>query len=310
MYAKVKKLREYKIELTMLAALAVFLGWMFVQAGLAEARLDELISGGSDYVSPPAEQSSAVVPAEEDVEQISIYHVREGDTLWGIAGKLNLDVNRLAAVNNLDMDNAHLLYPGQTLKVPGEIITHRVQAGETLLHIASRYRVPAGAIASHNNLDNPDLLVAGQELVIPGGGGRALMPPAVSRTLPLGQLAWPTAGWISSHYGMRDGRMHQGLDIAADHGAPIRAVRAGYVTFAGPRGTYGLTVIIDHGGGLQTLYAHCASLLVTEGQQVKAGELIARVGSTGRSTGPHLHLEVLLDGIPYDPVLCLQRMYG
>ena len=309
MNLQVKSIREYKIELTMLAALAVFLGWMFVQAGLAEARLDELISGGSDYVSPPTEQQLVVARGTgEDIEQISTYQVREGDTLWGIAGKFSLDVGRLAAVN--DLDNAHLLHPGQTIKVPGEMITHRVQAGETLLHIASRYRVPASAIVRHNSLNNPDLLVAGQELVVPRIGERDLISPTVSRTLPLGQMAWPVVGWISSPYGMRDGRMHHGLDIAADHGAPIRAARAGYVTFAGDRGTYGLTVIVDHGGGLQTLYAHCASLLVAEGQQVKAGELIARVGSTGRSTGPHLHMEVLLDGIPYDPVLCLHRMYG
>ena len=309
MVKNLASIKQYKIEFTGLAVLAVLLGWMFIQAGLAEARLDELISGGSDYGSPPVEQQLAVVDEPAlDESGPSVYQVQAGDTLWSIAGKFGVNTDQLAALNGLA--NADLLQAGQTLEVPGELLTHQVQPGETLLHIASRYRVPAGAIASHNSLSNPDYLAVGQELAIPRVSRRDMSTQVVSRTLPLGQLAWPVSGWISSHFGMRDGRPHQGLDIAADTGAPIRAVRSGYVSFAGPRGTYGLTVIIDHGGGLQTLYAHCNSLLVTQGQQVEAGELIARVGSTGRSTGPHLHLEVLLDSVPYDPLLCLHRMYG
>lgn len=159
-----------------------------------------------------------------------------------------------------------------------------------------------------NELRDPDCLLAGQQIMIPagqGGGDRQ-----VSRGLPLSQLSWPVVGWISSPYGMRDGAMHEGLDIAADQGEPVRAVKDGRVVFAGPRGTYGITVIIDHGDGLRTLYAHNSRVLVSDGQRVSAGQRIALVGSTGRSTGPHLHFEVLLNGIPVDPMLCLERAYA
>ena len=117
----------------------------------------------------------------------------------------------------------------------------------------------------------------------------------------------PVEGVITSQYGRRedpfhhDERMHSGVDIAADHGSPIRSVRDGEVLFAGRRGGYGNVVIVDHGEGLQTLYAHCESLNVRAGQRVKAGSVVGAVGSTGRSTGAHLHFEVRVDGETVDP---------
>ena len=117
----------------------------------------------------------------------------------------------------------------------------------------------------------------------------------------------PVEGPISSEFGMRalgeddDARLHAGLDLAAPPGAPIRAARGGVVTFAGPRGGYGNAVVIEHGAGVETLYGHASKLDVAVGDRVRAGARIARVGSTGRSTGPHLHFEVREHGKPVDP---------
>jgi len=122
----------------------------------------------------------------------------------------------------------------------------------------------------------------------------------------------PVDGRVSSAFGPRKladeehARQHHGLDIAAPTGTPIRAARAGVVAFAGPRGGYGNTIEIDHGDGLSTLYAHASAIDVEEGDRVRAGKPIGAVGSTGRSTGPHLHFEIRRDGEPVDPASVLR----
>lgn len=118
---------------------------------------------------------------------------------------------------------------------------------------------------------------------------------------------WPASGRVSSEYGMRRHpisgqlQLHQGIDIAAPTGTPVHATAAGRVVFAGSRGGYGLTVVIDHGYGLQTLYAHNSRLYVAEGDVVERGDVIAAVGSTGLSTGPHVHYEVHRNGEAVNP---------
>jgi len=117
----------------------------------------------------------------------------------------------------------------------------------------------------------------------------------------------PVFGRISSSFGHRhdpiDGkhRHHDGIDFAAPTGAPIQPVRSGVVTRVGDMGSYGKVVFVDHGEGVETRYAHCSEILVEEGARVRPGMVIARVGSTGRSTGPHLHFESRKDGSPIDP---------
>ncbi len=123
-----------------------------------------------------------------------------------------------------------------------------------------------------------------------------------------GHFIRPVAGRITSGFGgrfhpiLRRYRMHTGVDMGAGHGAPIYAVAGGVVAFSGTMRGYGNVVLIDHGGGISTLYAHCSALLVGDGASVSQGQVIARVGSTGMSTGPHLHFEVRRNGSPVNPV--------
>jgi murein DD-endopeptidase MepM/ murein hydrolase activator NlpD len=130
----------------------------------------------------------------------------------------------------------------------------------------------------------------------PPTGPRPAAPPSRSG------LLWPVNGRVTSGFGMRWGRMHQGIDISASTGTPIRAARAGVVITAGTMGGYGNVVIVSHGGGFSTLYAHQSRLGCREGQEVEPGQVIGYVGSTGHSTGPHLHFETRVDGVARDPM--------
>lgn len=126
--------------------------------------------------------------------------------------------------------------------------------------------------------------------------------------LGTGKYMWPVSGDITSYFGYRihpilkKRKYHSGLDIAASSGTPIAASDTGVVIFSARNGGYGLMVTIDHGAGISTIYAHCSRLLVKKGQKVTKGQTIARVGSTGLSTGPHLHFEVRRDGVPVNPL--------
>jgi len=290
--------KSMAIVLVVLCAGMLFRGLLPAYAGL-----DELIRRDVPYFN-----LSPVGGGEARGNGFASYVVQQGDTMTVIAGKVGVQLSVLATVNKLtDWD---MVEAGRMLVVPGSVLKHRVRPGETLSGIACDYGVSLTGLMLVNNLADENLLITGQEMIVPLVASSTLSAwnPVVS--LPVDELAWPVVGWISSGFGMREDRPHEGLDIAAGEGDPIRAVRSGRVTFAGPRGTYGLTVVIDHGGGLTTLYGHASALLVKEGDWVREEQLIARVGDTGRSTGPHLHLEIRLNNIPYDPLLCLKRMYA
>jgi murein DD-endopeptidase MepM/ murein hydrolase activator NlpD len=124
----------------------------------------------------------------------------------------------------------------------------------------------------------------------------------VTRAAGSGALAWPVGAPITSPFGWRWGRMHEGIDLGAAYGTPIAAAGAGTVIYAGWLGGYGNLTVIDHGGGLSTAYGHQSHIGVVVGQQVTQGEIIGNVGSTGHSTGPHLHFEVRVDGRAVDPL--------
>ena len=117
-----------------------------------------------------------------------------------------------------------------------------------------------------------------------------------------GVLGWPVSGPVTSGFGLRWGRMHEGIDIAVAEGTPVRAAGAGTVIYAGWMGGYGNLVVVDHGNGLSTAYAHNSSLGVGVGQSVTAGQIVSYSGNTGNSTGPHVHFEVRVNGSAVDPL--------
>ena len=126
--------------------------------------------------------------------------------------------------------------------------------------------------------------------------------PAIVSPSGSGALGWPVSGPVTSGYGVRWGRMHEGIDIAVGEGTPVRAAAAGTVIYAGWMSGYGNLVVVDHGNGLSTAYAHNSSLAVAVGQPVAAGEVVSYSGNTGNSTGPHVHFEVRVNGSAVDPL--------
>ena len=137
---------------------------------------------------------------------------------------------------------------------------------------------------------------------------RPLSPQSGTRTWGTGRYLTPAQGPITSPFGYRihpifgTMRFHTGVDIGAYYGSPVLASDSGVVIDSGWLGGYGNCIIVDHGGGYSTLYAHCSELYVSYGQSVSKGQQIAAVGSTGNSTGPHLHFEVRINGEPVDPL--------
>ena len=207
---------------------------------------------------------------------------------------------------------------------PGAV--HLVRAGETLWSISRIYGVPVEVLLRENVLASPQL-TEGQSLFIPGG--RAGAPPAeavearfdsrphragpsqipraggprpldpAARGEPLG---WPTPGVLISGFGSRERDQHDGIDLAAPEGTPVRAAEGGTVLFAGEQRGYGNLVLLAHKNDLVTVYAHNEANLVRKGQNVARGETIARVGHSGNATGPHLHFEVRVAARPRDPL--------
>lgn len=169
-------------------------------------------------------------------------------------------------------------------------------------------QVEAGLTALINSREQA--LAAQAAARAPGGGVRAGAAVGASRAADPGSdgrvsgagLIWPLRGPVTSPFGSRWGRMHTGIDISGGTGAPIRAAKAGTVIFAGSMGGYGNTVVINHGGGFSTLYAHQSRLGTGNGALVGQGQVIGYVGSTGNSTGPHLHFETRVGGSPRDPM--------
>jgi murein DD-endopeptidase MepM/ murein hydrolase activator NlpD len=188
-------------------------------------------------------------------------------------------------------------------------LIHTVQPGETIYHIAHIYAVSPASLMAANGLSDPRQLEAGQTLTIPLNRKQASEVSFSAWRVPRAdrQFAWPvTAGLVSSPFGIRNGVMHDGVDIVASAGTAVRAADDGTVIFAGHLRGYGNAVILQHSGGYVTVYGHNQRNLVRYGTTVVRGQVIAELGSTGRASGPNLHFEVRFRGQPQNPLAYLR----
>ena len=263
--------------------------------------------------APPADRSGGQegeaaaeeTAARERSYETRYYTVQEGDSVYNIAAHFDLKSDTLLSFNQLGA--GRLIHPGDKLRVPSvDGLVHVVQNSDTLEDISLAYKVEISEIVSANEIADRDAISVGQKLFLPN----AKKPKSSSYGPSYGAMVFsrPASGRISSKYGMRThpvtGRwqMHAGIDIACGHGARILAARSGVVTHTGRLGGYGNLVVIQHDNGYSTRYGHLSRINVRRGQRVRERQTIGRAGSTGVTTGPHLHFEVRLNSKAINPI--------
>ncbi|NOZ06289.1 MAG: peptidoglycan DD-metalloendopeptidase family protein [Chloroflexi bacterium] len=278
--------------------LVMSMAWLYVP--VANGAGPDLMAESIPYSHQEVLRLLAGKPLEMPRRRIITYTVQPGDMLTSIAAQFDLDVETLRWSNEELAHNPDRIYPGQELVIlPLRGAYHHVAEGETLEGIAKSYGVPPETIISFplNHVAPDRTLWAGQALVIPGGRRHFhLAKPSLSTGSP---FAWPLVGRITQRYSAA----HRAIDIAGPYGVTVYAARAGKVVHVGwaPTG-YGYTVIIDHGGGLRSLYGHLKGEWVHLGDRVRRGDIIGALGSTGNSSGPHLHFEIRKGGRRVDPM--------
>lgn len=246
----------------------------------------------------------ADIQARPSSSAVSVYVVRAGDSLSTIANMYEVSINTIKWANDLSSGTIH---EGQTLVIlPVSGIRHTVAKSDTVASLAKKYKAEEGEILAHNDISGG--LVVGEEILIPNGTIVTALAPVkkvavrsgsgVGATVAAGgpaisgYYAWPVAGGVITQ-GIHG---YNGIDVGAPNGTPVFAAAAGTVVVAinngGYNGGYGNYVVVQHANGTQTLYAHMSRVLTTMGATVAQGANIGLVGSTGKSTGNHLHFEV------------------
>jgi murein DD-endopeptidase MepM/ murein hydrolase activator NlpD len=288
--------------------------------------------GGLSYVKPLARAEDPAIPAAGAADAVAVsllaadpaalaaqgeaepleysrprmllytaYTMVRGDTIGEIAMNYGLSQDTLISLNNVR--NTRLLQIGQVLKIPNQDgILYQVRAGDNLEKIAERYQVEAASIRTANELFSARIN-AGTSLFIPGARLNYVDLQEINGDL----FAWPIRGYITSRYGYRANpfggprQFHSGLDIGASMGAPVRAAMAGRVTTVSYNEVLGQYIVISHHSNYRSLYGHLSYVRVKPGALVRTGDRIGDVGSTGLSTGPHLHFTVYKNGVTTNP---------
>lgn len=256
-------------------------------------------------------QPHTVIPKRQRLEIIT-YTVQPGDTVQGIAIMYGVEDTTIMWANPEIEDTPDYLRIGQQVIVlPIDGVYHTVKAGDTLESIARKYKVEVSAITGVElnalQLSDGSLrpLEAGMKLIV-AGGQKPYVPkivtayngPVPEGARGTGLFRWPAVGTLTQGYWWG----HRAVDIAAYAGAPVYAADSGFVSFAGWTDIgYGYLLVVDHANGFATYYAHCSGFYVSVGQRVERGQLIAAMGSTGNSTGPHLHFEIRSGSMPLNP---------
>jgi murein DD-endopeptidase MepM/ murein hydrolase activator NlpD len=275
------------------------------------------LSGADENILVKPELATTQVSRKTRKTEVE-YTVLPGDSASTIASDFDISVNTLLWENKLTAYS--LIRPGDKLIIlPDTGVNHKIVKGETLGALSNKYDIEAEEILRANNLADDAKLVIGQKLFIPGG--RALSSPAPTKTsvaynpltiikdlinpsaknTPANKMFWPAQGRITQYFTWS----HHGLDIANKQGTPIYAADAGVVEIAATGGWnsgYGNTILINHGGGKETRYGHFYKLLVKRGDKVERGQVIGLMGTTGKSTGSHLHFEVRINNKTYNPL--------
>lgn len=254
------------------------------------------------------------------------YTVKQGDTAIGIASQFNISEETILGGNEFLSNDAGMLQPGTVLTIlPIDGVLHTVAEGETLESLSQRYGVPVDDIIAYepNNLHFPYRLVPGTDILIPGavrevffweppvtivtassGGSPEALQGIYVANLGTGTFIWPIGSRNITQYYWYG---HPGLDIAAGEGSAVYASDAGTVTFAAwSPYCFGNLIVINHGNGYETFYAHLSGINVSPGQTVRQGALIGASGNTGCSSGPHLHFEIRYNRGRFDPLSYLQ----
>jgi len=291
-------------------------GVQFFSAGSAAAQTavrvqsDEGMGGGifleNIVFQPDSEIEFADIPGQVDYTRprkltFSFYTMQRGDIIGHIAARYGLNEDTLISVNNIR--NTRLMQIGQVIRIPNQDgIFYTVRAGDTLESIAATYRTTVSHIKIANELFS-DILTPNTRIFVPGGRMDWINRQEVNGDL----FIWPATGRLTSPFGFRRSpftgarQFHGGIDIAAPRGTPVRAAMAGRVARVGYNNILGNYIILNHHSGFRTLYAHLHVVRVRPGANVATGERIGDVGSTGLSTGPHLHFEVHRNGVRVNP---------
>ncbi len=242
--------------------------------------------------------------------ELEEHTIRRKENFWKVAKEHHVDIDSIVGANpGLEKLSAA---QGQTILVPNQKgVLHRVDQQEDVQAIAALYGVPTETLASLNNLVPDHILTPGLELFVPGGKPVKLSEEMTAHYSLRGMFGAPLPGRVTSGMGLRSHPVggfrgkHTGVDLAAKEGTKIAAAAAGTVAETGEGEYIGKFVILKHKDSYTTIYGHCSEILTAPGKTVKKGQIIARSGDTGRTTGPHLHFEIRRNGIPQNPLIYL-----